>query len=530
MANQERLLLPKVLELPAYSMLNPRLFYAFKLGAIVISLFVILVGLLGTIGWYSKISFLFEIKKEWPELKINAAISLILSGLSLNLIIYNKLSFARICTLLSLLIALSTTLEYLLNIDFGIDQLLVHDWTEDNTHLPPGRMGLASSSSFLFLDLALFVFSLRKKAEFIIILLTFPILMISSISFVTLLGGGELYLLFSHPMAMPTAICLFSIVVAIYFSGPLTGQFFVITNKHSSGFVARLLLPSSFIVPPVIVFISAWGKNKTFYDLQFQQAVIMMLSMGVCFLFSWVIIHILHQMDAREEKINDLLRASNKELEAFSYSISHDLQAPLRSISSFSDFLYQESHDKLDEKSKDYLNRIINASKRMGVLIEGILLLSRISRKQMTKESVNLSDIATTITDELKQAQPDRHIQLNIEPSVFANGDKSLLMVALQNLLNNAWKFTRNTEKPRIDFGVVQKNNQDTYFVSDNGVGFDPKYSDRLFTPFFRLHSAQEFEGTGIGLATVQRIIIRHGGKIWAQSEINKGCTFYFSL
>ena len=218
------------------------------------------------------------------------------------------------------------------------------------------------------------------------------------------------------------------------------------------------------------------------------------------------------------------------ELESFAYSVSHDLRAPLRSIDGFSEILLQNYNDRLDDEGKDYLNRVRSASQRMSVLIDDLLNLSRVTRDEMHHENVNLSALAQKLTRELQQSQPERHVNFTIARGLVVKGDANLLRVALKNLLVNAWKFSRNRECARIEFGSARTNGQHAYFVRDNGVGFDMAYADKLFGAFQRLHPPNEFEGSGIGLATVRRIVNRHGGIIWAESAVDQGATFYFTL
>ncbi|MBN2389553.1 MAG: substrate-binding domain-containing protein [Anaerolineae bacterium] len=224
------------------------------------------------------------------------------------------------------------------------------------------------------------------------------------------------------------------------------------------------------------------------------------------------------------------LVTTNKELESFSYSVSHDLRAPLRSIDGFSQALLEDYHGQLDEIGRDYLQRVRRASQRMGQLIDGMLNLSRLTRGEMYRQPVNLSTLATEIAQELQGTDPERQVAFVIAPNINIEGDVRLLRAALQNLFSNAWKFTGGRADTHIEFGVLEKDGGLTYFVRDNGVGFDMNYADKLFTAFQRLHSPNEFEGNGIGLATVQRIIHRHGGQIWAESTLEKGATFYFTL
>jgi PAS domain S-box-containing protein len=224
------------------------------------------------------------------------------------------------------------------------------------------------------------------------------------------------------------------------------------------------------------------------------------------------------------------LEAANKELEAFSYSVSHDLRAPLRAVDAFSQELLEDYADNLDENGKDRLQRIRAASRRMGLLIDHLLNLSHLSRLDLKREMVSLSVLAQNIVDNLKMTQPSREVEFIIGEGFVVEGDEQLLYVALQNLLENAWKFTEKRTRARVEFGVATMAGIPTYFVRDNGAGFDMAYVSKLFTPFQRLHSNSEFPGTGVGLATVDRIIQRHGGRIWAEGAIEKGATFSFTI
>lgn len=230
------------------------------------------------------------------------------------------------------------------------------------------------------------------------------------------------------------------------------------------------------------------------------------------------------------EQRNTELAAVNKELEAFSYSVSHDLRAPLRSIDGFSQALLEDCADKLNKQGKGYLHRVRAAAQRMGELIDDLLALSRVTRREMRHEMVNISALAEAVAAELQQEQPERRVKFAISKGLVVNGDEALLGLALENLLSNAWKFTSKQPKARIKFGVTQNDGKPAYYVRDDGVGFDMAYVDKLFAPFQRLHPVDEFPGTGVGLATVQRIISRHGGRVWAEGAVKQGATFYFTL
>lgn len=224
------------------------------------------------------------------------------------------------------------------------------------------------------------------------------------------------------------------------------------------------------------------------------------------------------------------LEAVNKELEAFAYSVSHDLRAPLRAIEGFSQALLEDYQAALDEQGKDYLQRVSGEARRMAQLIQDLLVLSRVTRAEMSFQPVDLSSLALNVVEMLRQGDPSHHVDVSVAKGLTADGDPHLLRQVLDNLLGNAWKFTVRTENARIELASQNLEENDTYFVRDNGAGFDMAYADKLFSPFQRLHGMTEFPGTGIGLSTVQRIITRHGGRVWAEGAVGRGATFYFTL
>jgi PAS domain S-box-containing protein len=236
------------------------------------------------------------------------------------------------------------------------------------------------------------------------------------------------------------------------------------------------------------------------------------------------------QAHALAERRTVELEVANKEIETFSYSVSHDLRAPLRSIDGFSRALLEDYGDALDETGKDYLYRVCAASTKMGELIDAMLSLSRLTRTEPDRRTVDLAAIAAEIAGELRKTAPERRVEFVIPDNVTAWADPAMIRVALDNLLRNAWKFTSGHSAARIEFGTYARGAEAVYFVRDDGAGFDMAYTEKLFTAFQRLHRDNEFPGIGIGLATVQRIIHRHGGRIWAEGERDKGATFHFTL
>ena len=269
-----------------------------------------------------------------------------------------------------------------------------------------------------------------------------------------------------------------------------------------------------------------------------------MASIVVLVLF---IIFLLFEINARrrveaalknhQDHLEDLVRArtvaleaANKDLESFSYSVSHDLRAPLRGIDGFSQILIDDYSQMLDEEGRQHLDRIRIGAQRMANLIDDILELSRVTRRTLEYESLDLSNMSAEVVERLNKANVDRQVEIHIEPGLQAKGDRHLIEIALQNLLDNAWKYTSKSPHARVDVGCQQNSDGNTYYIRDNGAGFDMQYANKLFKAFQRLHTVDDFPGTGIGLATVYRVIDRHGGRVWAEAELDRGATFYFTL
>jgi signal transduction histidine kinase len=235
------------------------------------------------------------------------------------------------------------------------------------------------------------------------------------------------------------------------------------------------------------------------------------------------------ELEHRVEERTAQLEGTNKELEAFCYSVSHDLRAPLRTIRGFSEVLIEQYKPQLDARGQDYLRRTCDAGLQMDKLIEDLLKLSRISRSEMQRAEINLSAIAQEIASDLARSEPNRKVEFTISPNIVAKGDERLLRTVIDNLLRNAWKFTQKRPEAHIEFG--RSNGESSpFFVRDNGVGFDMAYAGKLFGVFQRLHSQAEFTGSGVGLAIVQRVVNRHGGRVWADAKVNSGATIYFTL
>jgi len=256
------------------------------------------------------------------------------------------------------------------------------------------------------------------------------------------------------------------------------------------------------------------------------------LTVGRKYVFTAFVRDITQRKEA-EEKLRRYtadLEAANAELDAFAYSVSHDLRAPLRSIDGFSQALLEDYAGQLDAAGQQYLQRVRASSQHMAMLIDDLLQLSRVTRAEMSRERVNLSDLAHSIAADLQRNDPERHVEFVITSGVEIDGDSRLLHLVLENLLGNAWKYTAKHPRARIEFGITQHEARPAYYVRDDGAGFDMAYAAKLFGAFQRLHAPGEFEGTGVGLATVRRIIGRHGGRVWGEGAVEQGATFYFTV
>ena len=236
------------------------------------------------------------------------------------------------------------------------------------------------------------------------------------------------------------------------------------------------------------------------------------------------------ELEARVEQRTAELVVANKNLEAFTYSVAHDLRSPLRALSGYSEALTEDYGDILDETGRWYAGRIQAATERMGALIDDLLLLAQVSRAEMNLGRVDLSAEVAAIAGELQAREPGRRVRFAIENGVWATADRTLIRTVLQNLIDNAWKFTAKCDGATIEFATTASDAEVCCYVRDNGAGFDPAFTGKLFQPFQRLHSVTEFPGSGIGLASVQRIIERHGGRVWAEGAVGHGATFYVTL
>lgn len=298
-------------------------------------------------------------------------------------------------------------------------------------------------------------------------------------------------------------------------------------DAYRPTFVKSLIMVPIRVEAPIGAIGNYWAKTReaTSDEIEILQILADATSMAL------ENIQLYAELERRVKERTQQLEEANKELESFSYSISHDLRTPLRSIAGLSEILTNNYEEKLDEKAKKYLTLVFKGTQQMDALIDAILKLSRISRGAIDiHQGVNLSDMAQELIEELKHKDPGRNVVVKIQPGLIANVDRVLFRSVLQNLLGNAWKYSSKHELATIEFGKTCVDGIDTYFVKDDGAGFDMNCAVKLFKDFQRMHTDKEFEGTGVGLSIVAKIIHKHGGKIWAEAEVEKGATFYFTI
>lgn len=521
-----------------------------KASAVHLATGVMALGAIVHLGWALDNRELMSVSSGLVAMNPLTATGFILAGLSLRLGLTRpesrpaQAASAALAVLVVVLAALR--LAGYTGVDPGVDRLLYSERLD--VEAIPNRMAPNTAAAFLLSGLGLL--PLRSSRRRVVLTTQLLVLLVLAIAMVTLSGyaysAGSLARVRDFiPMALHTAAGFVALSVGILCARPRAGLLAEVSAQESGGRMARQLLPAVVCVPLLLGWFRVHGERAGLYDSGTGTGLMVAAWIVAFGAIVWWHSRALNRADAKrsraEAEIAELNRAlqrhateieaSNRELEAFSYSVSHDLRAPLRSITSFSQALLEDHSASLDEEGRDYLQRVVRGGQRMADLIEDIMVLSRITRDEMERRPVDLSAAAREMVDELAREEPDREVAVEVQPGLVAEADPKLLRIMIENLLANAWKFTAGRPDPRIEFGATPgENGSRVFYVRDNGAGFDMEHAGRLFTPFQRLHSEAEFPGTGIGLATVQRVVRRHGGKVWAEGRVRHGATFYFTI
>lgn len=512
----------------------------------------IVVGSAVILGWTFDIPTLKSIVPVWVTMKANTAIGFTLGGLSLWLLLRGRArqrarQIGQVCAVIVALIGALTLAEYVFGRDLRIDQLLFKEASGAVGTFSPGRMAPNTAFNFLTISLALLLLDAETRrgyrpAQFLALTSAF-VGVLASLGYAY--GVTALYTIASYTrMAAHTALTFIILSLGILFARPERGVMAVVTSEDLGGVLARRLLPAAIGIPSVLGWLRLVGERAGLYDAAFGTSLFVLATMVLFAALIGVTSRSLHQTEIErkraDEQIQRLnatltrktaeLEAANTELEAFSYSVSHDLRAPLRAMSGFSRILAEDHTPHLPEEAQRYLHLVRENAEQMGRLIDDLLTFSRLSRQPLNRQAVAPADVARQALSELQAEQEGRRVETTIDEVPLCQADPVLLKQVFVNLLSNALKFTRRRQVAAIHVGSRQDGNEPVVFVRDNGVGFDMRYADKLFGVFQRLHRPEDYEGTGVGLAIVQRIVTRHGGRVWVEAEPDKGATFYFTI
>ncbi len=522
-----------------------------KLFTKITSIIAIFVGLLVIFGWAFNIGSFKSIFPNIVEMKANTAICFVLIGVSLfflneKLITKPQLRITQICAIIVVIIGFLSIIEYLFNFNIGIDQLLFKEQVGAILTTNPGRMAQTTALNFLLIGVSLLIIDLKNKygnsTYQVFVLLAGSISLFSFAGYIY--GATTSYSNLITPMALNTSITFMVICLGLLFLRPYQGIMATFTSSLLGGVMARRLLPLTIVILLVIGLFRIIGANLGLYDVATGVTITIIAAVIILSFLIWKSADSLNRIDLEARKTKEKLELSNKklerqtnqlkdandELESFAFSISHDLRTPLRAIDGYSHVLLKRYEDELDDQGKRFLNNVRDNTNRMAQLIDDILALSRAGRTELKKSDFDMESLVKNVFKELKPTADGREVQLKVHSLPVVYSDRTAMHQILTNLISNSIKFTEHKENPIIEVGAEKGETETIYYVKDNGAGFNMKYYNKLFDIFQRLHSQKEFEGTGVGLAIVKRLINRQGGHIWAEGKVDEGATFFFTL
>lgn len=495
---------------------------------------VALLGILVLLGWGFDIE---GVKRPIPHLvamnPLTAFFFILLAFISWSILIKNWNSVFGYSLLIILLVISTLHLsEFIFHIPLNIDQLLFNEKLEqDALSNISNRMAPNTAVNFMLAGCIIWLIHLKVRST-IIQCLTIIIIFIALFSVlgymyqVTEFYGILVYL----PMALHTAFGFLLFAIAILLFSSDSGIVKEITSPYTGGTIARVLIPISIIVPSILGYLWILAYWKLQFSVELGVAILTIAIISLFVFLIWIMISSLNQKDKLRKSSEIEILSLNKELEAFSYSVAHDLRAPLRIIDGYAQILTEDQTPNLNVESRRLLSIITLNVRNMGILIDDLLNFSKLGRVQINRSWIDVSKIITPIINEQLSNPENSHLSINVKSLEKLRCDSALMYNVFFNLIINAVKYSKLTMNPIIEIGSYREKGATVYYVKDNGVGFDMKYKHKLFGVFQRLHKASEFEGTGVGLAIVHRVITRHGGIVWAEAEVGKGAIFYFKL
>lgn len=512
----------------------------------------VIIGVLVLVGWQFDQEFLKKIIPGLVSMNPVTAICFIIIGTIIFFVNKAETSksaiyTARAFTLLIVIIGLSCMLTNLLGIEGGIDHAFFTEKLLDKVSNIRNRMAPNTAFNFIITGISIFLCSYKtekktKVAQYLILVVAF-VALLSIIGYIY--GARSFYGVLSYiPMAINTSFCFLLISCAVLLSTCDKGLMIEFTGNYVGSVLARKLIPAVIVIPIILGFIIVYGEKAGLYINQFGTA---LFTAANILIFAYLIKKLktslntadiarttaeqkLLEMNASLEEKTASLNLLNKELESFSYTISHDLKAPLRAIEGYSNILQQNHADALGEEGNHLAKVIIKNSKKMSQLINDLLEFSLVSKKEFKSTHCDMDLIVKKILEEQQDLLKIKKYEIKINELYPCSGDPKIIEQVWINLISNALKYSQKKEKPLIEIGSYKEKSDNIYFIKDNGVGFNMDYANKLFGVFQRLHTETEFEGTGIGLAIVHRIVTRLGGKVWAEAKEGEGATFYFSL
>ena len=506
---------------------------------------VALIGCGGLAGWSldSSVPFL----RGQPPIAPNTAAALVLAGAALWLLLPKPAGAGkprrlagRALAAVVLVVGLATVAEYLWGADLGIDRLLFAQKSAAAGMPAPGRPSHYAALSLLLAGGALLVLDFETRGGHLPSQsLALAAGLVGALAIEGHIVGYAPFFRVSATsgIAMQAAVAVVLLAAGVLCARPDRGLMALLSSPGPAGSVARRLLPVPFAVSFILSWLGLVGGRMGLYD---RAVGVWLLQVSNLVVFTWLIWYnarVIERADSERRRTQEELEArtreleeANKELEAFSYSVSHDLRAPLRAIDGFSRILAEESAGALDAAALSHLDRVRAGAQQMARLIDDLLAFSRLSRQPLSRKSVDTGQMVREVLAEAHVDPNDPRVELTVHPMPACMADRALLKQVYVNLISNALKFTRHRPTAHIEIGARLEDGNRVYFVKDDGAGFDMRYADKLFGVFQRLHRADEFEGTGVGLAIVQRIVHRHGGRVWAEGRPGEGATFYFTV